>query len=74
MISALVAYEFVRYYPQPQRQQALRQLERHVVNEITPIDAQTSLDNPNEIEERVLVVSCNCKADKSVVVRAVVSL
>ncbi|MDY6818657.1 MAG: type II toxin-antitoxin system VapC family toxin [Halobacteriales archaeon] len=43
-ISALVAYEFVSFYPQSQRHEKLRQLEQDILNEISPIDAQTSLE------------------------------
>lgn len=46
-ISALVAYEFVSFYPQSQRQERLRQLEHEILNEITPIDTQTSLEAAN---------------------------
>jgi len=46
-ISALVAYEFVSFYPQSQRQEKLRQLEQDILNEISPIDAQTSLEAAN---------------------------
>lgn len=46
-ISALVAYEFVSFYPQSQRQGKLRQLEQNVLDEISPIDAQTSLEAAN---------------------------
>jgi predicted nucleic acid-binding protein len=43
-ISALVAYEFLSFYPRSQRQERLRQLEHELLNEITPIDTQTSLE------------------------------
>lgn len=43
-ISALVAYEFLSVYSKSQRQRKCRQLEGDVVNEITPIDAETSLE------------------------------
>lgn len=43
-VSALVAYEFLSFYSKSRRQEKLRQLEDHVVNEITPIDAETSLE------------------------------
>lgn len=46
-ISALVAYEFVSFYAQSQRQNKLRQLEQKILNEITPIDTQTSLEASN---------------------------
>lgn len=46
-ISALVAYEFVSFYSQSQRQDKLRQLEQDILNEISPIDAQTSLEAAN---------------------------
>lgn len=43
-ISALVAFEFVSFYPQSQQGEKLQQLERDVLNEISPIDARTSLE------------------------------
>ena len=46
-ISALVAYEFVSFYPQSQRREKLRQLEQDILNEISPIDTQTSLEAAN---------------------------
>ena len=46
-ISALVAYEFVSFYPQSQRQAKLRQLEQDILNEISPIGTQTSLEAAN---------------------------
>jgi predicted nucleic acid-binding protein len=46
-ISALVAYEFVSFYPQSQRQGKLRQLEQNILDEISPIDTQTSLEAAN---------------------------
>lgn len=46
-ISALVAYEFVSFYPQSQRRQKLHQLETEVLQEITPIDTETSLEAAN---------------------------
>lgn len=46
-ISALVAYEFVSFYRQSQRQEKLRQLEHDILNEISPIDAETSVEAAN---------------------------
>lgn len=46
-ISALVAYEFVSFYPRSQRQEKLRRLEQDVLNEISPIDTRTSLEAAN---------------------------
>lgn len=46
-ISAFVAYEFVSFYPQSQRREKLRQLEQDILNEISPIDTQTSLEAAN---------------------------
>ena len=46
-ISTLVAYEFLSFYPQSQRQEKLRQLEQDILNEISPIDTQTSLEAAN---------------------------
>ena len=46
-ISALVAYEFVSFYPQSQRREKLRRLEQEILNEISPIDTQTSIEAAN---------------------------
>ncbi|MFW5950205.1 MAG: type II toxin-antitoxin system VapC family toxin [archaeon] len=46
-ISALVAYEFLSFYPRSQQQEKLRQLEEDVLNEISPIDTRTSLQAAN---------------------------
>ncbi len=46
-ISAIVAYEFVSFYPQSQRQEKLKQLEQNILNEISPMDTQTSLEAAN---------------------------
>lgn len=43
-VSALVAYEFASFYDRSRRREMLRQLETEVVDEITPIDAETSLE------------------------------
>lgn len=43
-ISAIVAYEFVSYYDQSQQRDKLQQLETDILEEITPIDARTSLE------------------------------
>ena len=43
-ISAIVAYEFVSFYEQSVRRDKLRQLDTGVVDEITPIDAETSIE------------------------------
>ena len=43
-ISALVAYEFVSFYPQSQRRDKFQQLEQRVLNEVSPIDTETSLE------------------------------
>jgi len=46
-ISAIVAYEFVSFYPRTQRSEKLRELEQNVLNEISPLDTQTSLEAAN---------------------------
>lgn len=46
-ISTLVAYEFLSFYPHPQQQQKLRQLEQDILNEISPLETQTSLEAAN---------------------------
>ncbi|MFB6228311.1 MAG: type II toxin-antitoxin system VapC family toxin [Halobacteriales archaeon] len=43
-ISALVAYEFASFYPRSRQQAQLRRLESEIVNEVTPIDSETSLE------------------------------
>lgn len=43
-ISAIVAYEFVSYYDRSEQRGKLQQLETEVLEEITPIDARTSLE------------------------------
>lgn len=59
-ISALVAYEFASYYPQSQRRDKLRQLEQDVLDEITPLDTETSLEAANL---RSLLASANTSLD-----------
>lgn len=46
-ISTLVAYEFLSFYPHSQQQEKLRQLEQDILNEISPLDTQTSLEAAN---------------------------
>ena len=46
-ISALVAYEFVSFYPLSQRREKLRRLEQGILNEISPIDTQMSIEAAN---------------------------
>jgi predicted nucleic acid-binding protein len=43
-ISAIVAYEFASFYKQSVRRDKLRQLETKVVEEVTPVDGETSVE------------------------------
>jgi predicted nucleic acid-binding protein len=43
-VSAIVAYEFLSYYEQSAQQRQLRQLQQHIVDELSPLDTQTALE------------------------------
>lgn len=46
-ISAIVAYEFLSYYDQQTQKQQLQQLRNRIVDEITPLGAETALEAAN---------------------------